>query len=220
MTRRDDMVFRPTLGRELRASAPTRARAERRLARERRKGGIFHRLALARVARGKSRAQRRRKTRKRKAKSPAGPLGAVAAGITVAGVVALRLASGEPLEKTGATINRMLLGDLDEEARAKMATRQRLTGDSEIARIVGREGAVNSQIASIAKDLQDMAMRREVGKSLLKEDLPVNSLLDNLIVRAKNALEKSFTNSGGPAAFEGLKQNYAALTEAPKDRGR
>lgn len=130
--------------------------------------------------------------------------------LVTAGLVTLRLASDKPLEGTGAMLNRIFLGDLDDEARAKMATRQKIQGDADLARIIGQEGGANSQIASVANDLFALAKRRELGRSLLEEEFPANGLLDMLIVRARDAFMRAWNGSGGPQRVEKFRAKYLA----------
>ena len=98
----------------------------------------------------------------------------------------------------------MLLGDLDEDARANMATRKRLGGDRDIARIIGQEGRVNSQVARLHSDLAAIAKRDEIGATLLKSEpgMQVNGLLDMLILRARDKFLEAFNGSGGPDAVD------------------
>ncbi len=235
MSRRDDMVFRPSLGKSHQAAAPVRAREDRELLRTKRRGGIGRRLATARVARAASR-RRAKKARARRLKvarsglrgatsaaarrAAATPVGAIAAILVVAGIVGLRLISGQPLEKTGEQLNKIFLGDMDEEARARMAVRQRLSGDSEIARIVGQEGRVNSQIASIADDLFRLEKKRQDAATLFKNEFPVNSLLDNLILRFVALFKSSWKEAGGTEAVRSLESSYSKLRSKAKERGR
>lgn len=232
MTLRDDMVFRPSLGRQHVAAAPVRAREERKLAGAKRKGGILHRLVQAKTARRAAAARARAKSGQRtvratrfgqaglargaaggagRAAAAGGSIAAIAAAIVVAGVVTFRLLSGEPLEKTGEQINSMLLGDLDDEARAKMATRQQLQGNADLMRFVGRDGVVSAQVASVAEDITKMNMRREVGASKLREEFPVNNTLDMLIERAKVIWEETWGDGSGEVLWEALKSAWRGI---------
>lgn len=138
----------------------------------------------------------------------ANPAGAALMALLVAGVVTLRLGTGKPLEGVGAEINKLLLGDLDEEARAKTAVRSHWSGDPNTARIMGQEGAVNAQISKVSKDLFAFARREEIGKSALFEAMPVDNLLDNLILRAASALRTGWDRFKGPSNLEKLQTAY------------
>ena len=235
MTLRDDMVFAPDLGPQHTPTARVRAREERHLDMAKRRGGV---LAKARAAR---RLQRSRKM-KRRAKSGrrsvgaaragvrglaargaargasrllANPIGAVVAAVVVAGIAAVRLATGEPLEGTGEMINKMILGDMDDEARAKMATRQLLQSDSHLTRIAGIEGSANSQIASLGDDLFKLNKEKEIGASLLRREFPANNTLDMLILRAAEAFRAGWNGTDGEGAVDRFKTKYkAARNEA------
>ena len=218
MTLRDDMVFAPDIGPQRLPNARTRAREERRLAGARKRGGLFRRLRAARALRKSKPGARRARSGSRLGSIArrgvgglaragvqraglaafASPVGLAVGALLIAGVTTLRLASGQPLEGTGEMLNRMILGDMDDEARAKLTTRQTFKGDSDIARVVGSDGRVNSQVASIGNDVFELNKRREVGASLLREEFPVNSILDMLILRGKKAFLDVWNGSGGP----------------------
>ena len=230
MAGRDDMVIRPRLD-EQRAAAPTRAREERRIAGARNRRGIFARIAKARAARSLRRRRRARSggRRVRAARSGApgllrgtastvgrgagraavaNPVGAIVAALVVAGVVATRLVSGQSFENIGQQVNNILLGDLDEGARASAETRNRLGGDSDIARIIGQEGRVNSQIAALHKSLARMAKRDALGASLIRSEkgMQVDSTLDILIVRARDKFLEAWSGNGGNDSIEKVRR--------------
>lgn len=237
MSTRDDMVIRPTLDEAPGASVSLRAQEER-LVDQLQKGKLARRLRAAAQASAKRRlAARAARARRMSTVARAGsaavrgagsaaargigrlgaraagtPVGLIAAAVIVAGVVTLRLASGQPLEGTGEAVNRMILGDTDDEARAKMATRAQFGGDSDIARIVGQEGKVNSQVRSIAEDIQRINFRDEKGASLLREAFPSNNALDMLILRARDKLLEFWNGTGGPGKVEEIGRRIGALT--------
>jgi len=217
MTLRDDMVFTPDIGPQRKPAAPVRAREERKLAGAKKRKGVLSKLRAAR-------ALKKRRVRKRRARSggrmiraargggaalargAAGaggraalgnPIGLIVAGLIVAGVVTLRLVSGKPLEGTGAMLNRMILGDMDDEARAKMAVRQRFQGDSDLTRIVGQEKRTNVQMTSIANDMFKLETQQQKGASLLREEFPTNNVLDMLILRARDKFVELWGSEGG-----------------------
>jgi len=214
---RDDMVIRPRLGREPRAAAPVRAREERRVARMRKKGGVLHRIAKFRLAQKTARvasalrlARAARMARAGSAaarfggRAAANPVGAIIAGVAVASIVAVRLISGMPFEGIGERINQMFLGDLDEEARAKMATRNEIESDRDILRIVAKTGAKNAQVRSIFKDLYQLNLRKEKAAALFRREFPINNTLDLIILGAKNAFLQAWNGTGGPETVDTL----------------
>jgi len=209
---RDGMVFRPSLGPGVQPTAPTRAREERMLERQRRGGGIFRRLAQAKLARravsSGMRAQAGARTMQAaKGRSLIG-IGAAVTGLLVAGVAALRLATGQPLEKSGQIINDMLLGSLDEKARARQTVRNRLASDPELSRLVGQQGRINSQIQTLADSLYKQELRREEGSTMLRREFPIDNVFDMLILRAVAKLKAVWNGVGGPAAVQRLEAKY------------
>lgn len=224
MSRRDDMVFRPSLGPQARPTAPVRAREDRRIAESvEGRGGrvsVAARLVALRAARRLARRQHvaRSGSRRLAAARTGGAglrgirlLGGVVTAFVVAGVVALRIASGQPLEGIGAQVNRMLLGDLDDHARAKLATRRQLQADPDLARIVGQQGEVTPQIAALGRDLYELNLRDEKAKSLFAEAFPANNVVDMLILRGAEALKRAWSGAGGAAAVTKLERGYGRL---------
>lgn len=209
MSSRDDMVITPTLSRHQRASAPTRAREERRLASAKRRGGALRRLRQARAIRKARKNALTKRARVRASGFARGasarlgarvlgnPVGLVVGALIVVGVVTLRLVSGRPLEGLGETLNRKFLGVMDDEARAKMATRSQLQGNANLMRIAGIEGGINSQIREVSDDLFELNRREELGASLLREEFPANNIVDMLILRARDAIRNAWFNGNG-----------------------
>ncbi len=232
---RDAMVFEVDFTAEEQThAAPVRARGDRLAHRTTRKGGLFDHLATVqkyrrarralftagRAARALGWAERGAGAALETAMTRAGarvavgnPVGAIVAAVIVAGVVALRLGTGQPLEGTGEAVNRMILGDADDKARASMAVRQRYSDDPVLSRILAQKGldANNGLPADLAKmsagDVQ-IELEKERGASLFREHLGVNNTLDMLILRAAEKLKQAWRDFGGPAAVDGLHRNY------------
>ena len=222
MTDHDAMVIRPRLrGDEAAREVDARARAreerrEHRHIRDRKKSTVARlmRAKMARkVMRRRNRAMQRRSSmkgaRKGLAKSGAGRLiGAVGGGklmmVAVSLLVVQRLASGQSFENAGAHLNRKLLGDLDDKARAGITVRKRLSADSDLAYMRGQDEKFATEIEAISESMYDFELRREQFRSRVMEDkhFQVNSTLDQLILRARDAFLTMWNASGGPALLE------------------
>lgn len=249
MTLRDDMIFRPTLGPQQQPAARARAKDDRRLARANGKGGVLRRLRLMRAMRRRrariANAARSRKATRvsrigragmtrgaqglaRGAARMAGraalgnPIGVIIAGLIAGGIVALRLGSGKTFEQMGDEMNAMLLGDMDEAARAKMTVRHRFQGDELLARIRGQSGKQNAQMNRIAEDLFRVEKQYEDGKALIQREFPVNNTFDMLILRAQEAFQKAWAAVGGDNTMEQLvdKASQHQLRNGNKRMGR
>jgi len=230
---RDDLVLRPTLGGDLQATATRRAGDAGKMGNV---GGLLGRVReRAEQRRGASTAVRAAAIRGTIAVARYGARGAasiaargaasapglILAALVVGGFAAVRLGTGQPLEGLGADINRIVLGDADDEARARMATRDRMTGDAQLVRIAGQEGQVNAQLRKVFDDLYELNRRDEVGATKLREAFPVNSTLDLWILAAAEALKRSWTAAGGPSAVDRLRDRYQeARTSTGKQGGR
>lgn len=223
MANRDDMVIRPRLRPE-RAAAPTRAREEQVMANARGKRGIFRKLIRARAARRLARVRSGRRLQAARtvarggvARGAAGvavrgagraalfnPVGAIIGVMLVAAAVTLRLASGKSFETLGQQVNQMLIGDMDDEARASMAASRMITGNPNLLELMGREGKANHQVNAIYDDFYRMQLRTERAASAIREDphFAYNGVFDMLILRAKKAFLAAWNGNGGPDAVE------------------
>ena len=231
---RDDIVLRPDLT-ELRQTPRSRAREERRMARAGRRRGPLARLARrAAVSQGIRRATARRRKLARARRvgvgraamglgrtaasmgghaaraAGAGPVGLIVAAVVLAAVITTRLATGRSFENMGEQVNKLLLGDLDEEARATMDTRHRLQGDDNLTRFIGQQGTISNQVASVFEDLKKHRKRELDGRALFREDMhfQTNGLSDMLILRAKDAFLQAWNGEGGPHSVENLTRAY------------
>lgn len=220
MTSRDDMVFRPSIGRRLQgASAPVRAREERALEDRRRRRGLARRIAIARAARSRSRRKQRQAAAKRARFDI--PLSGLAIGVGLAaGLIATRIVTGQPLEKTGQDVRNIIYGDLDVDSMAARDARMQLSGNRDVLRIIGQEGKVNAQIGSVAEDLKKLAKIRRLGEKRIREAFPVDSILDMLILRLVSFVKQSFKSSGGEKSIQKLKMNFQRVAENASARGR
>ena len=147
------------------------------------------------------------------------PVGLIVGALAIAGVVALRLASGQPLEKTGEIINQMFLGDLDNEARAKMRTRDQLESNPDLLRIAGQDG-FNSQLKDVADNLYNINKRDVDGEELFRREFPSNNILDMLILRARDKFVALWKGNGDDAKLATMVERLGAASEMhPEARG-
>lgn len=152
----------------------------------------------------------------------ANPVGAVVAALITAGVVALRLGSGKTFEQMGDEMNNMLLGDLDEAARAKMTVRNRFQSDAILTRIRSQSGRQNVQMNRIAEDLFRVEKQYEDGKALIQREFGVNGTWDMLILRAQEAYQTAWKAIGGDETYERMveKATKHQLRNGNKRMGR
>ncbi len=240
MSRHDAIIFRVDLGaEEAKSSAPVRARAERALDRARGEKSVWSRLQTvrrfrqikrtlssvrsARAAFGRARAGLAAEAEGLAARAGSRvvgtPVGAIAAALIVAGVAALRLASGKPLEGTGEAVNRMLLGDMDDEARARMHVGERFGSDADLSRIAAQTGGLaNPQINALASDLVKLEKQKELGASLFREQFASNNMVDMLILRARDAAIEGWHTAGGEDKLATFEQRYQNLYGGAKGR--
>lgn len=215
------MVLTPTLLEPDPTSAPIRSRTARKLDAQKRKGGLWHRIVRLRAARklsrlatvrgagstmaravGMGRAFGAPAMVSRAAKAAANPVVLGIAALAMTAVVVGRLASGKPFEGMGSELNNLLLGDMDDAARAKMSVRSQFESDPDLMRFIESQGGVTSQIRKVMADLSDIETKRQKGKSMIEQAFPVNGMLDFLILRIKEALTGSWSKHAVPQAIE------------------
>jgi hypothetical protein len=244
--KRDDMVFSPTTGRKGFETAATRARMERRWHHHKTRGPLSrvnqvramsrrvrHTLlksqarksALARMgARGAARgaaAVGRGAAGAARLAGAGGIITAVLVGLIVGGTVAIRLGTGQPLEGLGERVNHMLLGDLDDAARAKMSTRRTMQANPHLTQVAGatsKNGVLNSQIRTLGAQIYRQRKAQEDGAARFRREFPANSTIDMIILRAADLFRSFWRSGGGPDAVDRLETKYKKLKASTKGR--
>ena len=110
----------------------------------------------------------------------------------------------------------MLLGDMDERARAKRTVRDAVSGDLDLARIQGITGKHNQQIAKIMRDMYAMEYRNEVGATIMRREFRVPSTLDLLIEQVAKSFERKWREIGGPWAFDRMMTAMAPIFQGAR----
>lgn len=214
MASRDDIVISPRISREDRPTAPVRAREERRLSGAKKKAGLLRRLGRAQAARllvqGRRRAPRFRATGGSAVRF--GAAGLLVAGVAIAGATIARITSGRSFENMGEALNHLLLGHLDEEARAKMETRQRFMADDDLMRTVAQTGVDNQQVRELFQEAADIRRKQLEGEAKLRQNtgLQVNNIADILIERFAEKFVQMWRGGGGDDAVRDLRKNWQA----------
>ena len=138
----------------------------------------------------------------------------VLVGLAVSSVVFTRLASGKPFEKIAEEANQMILGDLDDEARATRNARDRIKGNDAIMLAVSKEHGANYQVVRIFEQIRQIEREKLLGAQRLRELFPVNSTLDILILRAKALFLKVWKDIGGNELVERVRIALLAVVYA------
>lgn len=229
------MVFAPDIGRQRLPTARVRAVEERRMVQAKGRGGVVRKLRqlrrLRRAAKLRSSAPGGRLARfgraggaARGAGRAAGraigtPIGLVVAAIIAVGAVAVRLGTGRPVEGLGADLNKAILGDADDKARARNTARETLKGDPDIARIVARDDGLNRQVKALLEEETRNNLLHERGASNIREELPVNNLFDMLVLRARDAIVGAWNAGGGDAKADKLANRLGSAVSGTGDEG-
>lgn len=211
----EDMVITPTLGPMDPTAAAERARVSRRVAKQKEHRGLFERLARARIARKLARLSTMRgvgRFAQARAVAGAGRIAGMAGigtqmggmravasnpitlGIAlaaVAAIVATRLATDTPFEGMGSELNEVLLGDMDDDARAAMNVREHLSSDPSLMSMLAQQAGVKAQLFQIANDLKEIEKHRQHGKSIMETKFPINGAFDVLILRVAEIFGRS-----------------------------
>lgn len=240
MSRTDDMVIRPALDAPDVTPAREEAR-ERRLLEKTRRSRLLERVRQARrikLARdalsGRSRGRTLNAARgARGARGPGGfvpggagrfargrvapragaatPVGLIVSALAIAAIVAARIITDVPFEAIGTGINKQVLGDLDERARAASAVRGRLAGDPNLARVVGQSGTMPMQVVKIGEDLLRFEKQRQDGRAAIEERFPVNGLADNVILRGVELWKAAWSSKDIPGKVAEARSRLDAL---------
>jgi len=208
MADRDDMVLIPRVD-EGKSSSFVRAREERQLSKfGKGRRGHLRRLAKIKAARvARKKLARRRGMRVAAARGGVGvgtagkaarvmnPVGLGIMAAVVVGGIATRLSTGRSFANLGAGMNKALLGNLDERARADNSVRGQMQSDNDLMRAAGQSG-VTDQMASIFKDMRDLKQKELEGASLINEDAHFQSAgtTELLIDAGADELKKLFTD--------------------------
>lgn len=221
MSGRDDMILRPTLEDVHGTDAATRGRVSRRIQEQESGRGLFSRLARRRAA--ERLARRRvgragvrnlagRRTAGMALRSTAGRALAAAGKTgrfmlnpaTAAGMVGLFAASyaasrmsGASFSEVGQFLNNTLLGDIDDEGRARTMAAEKVISDPNVAAFIGRRGQVDSDMRKAVELMYESERPQQIGASQLATAFPA---IDDFELYLR-AIERGF--SSGWDAREG-----------------
>ena len=207
---RDDMVLIPRLEDVGKPSAFTRAREEQHAERYGKgRRGHLRRIAQIKAARVARRRMARRRGARVRARKTGGsgmsysaaarmvnPAGLAIGAVLLVGGVTARLATGRSFGNMGANLNKALLGDLDERARADAFVRKGFQSDDMLMRAVGQTPGTADQVHSIFKDLRDMKQKHLEGVSMFMEDAhfdaddPFSMLIDAVADEIRPAMSE------------------------------
>lgn len=220
MTGREDMVFRPDLGPLRRPTVRARAKEARVLQRaESRKGPLRGVRNIAAVQAGR---KLRRRTNRRRGKPGIGaasvargaigrtPVGLIIGGLLVAGFVGLRLASDRPLEGLGNDLNRIFLGDLDEQGRAKATVRNSIPPRVQewLQQFDGKQ--LPPAFVRHMQDRIDYETKRQKGITKIREAIPMDSQLELWILAVRDAFVSAWEAMNGDGKLAQIKFLIAA----------
>ena len=225
MSGRDDMILRPTIREVHGTDAAARSRVGRRVPEQAEGRGLFARLARQRAARRLAEMRRSRGAVSRAAGrrmggaagrsmtgrviGGAGKMGrfmfnpATAAGMVglAAGMYAASRTTGVTMSEIGQFINNMVLGDVDDEGRARTMAAEKVMADPNVAAFIGRRGAVDQEIKDAIRIMAEAERPQQIGASAIATEFPA---VDDFELYLR-ALERGFSegwdaNEGQEAA--------------------
>jgi len=196
MSGRDDMVLRPTIREVHGTDAAARSRVGRRVPEQAEGRGLFARLARQRAARRLAEMRRSRgaashaATRRMGGRGGrsmtgrliggAGKMGrfmfnpATAAGMVglAAGMYATSRATGVTMSEIGQFLNNIMLGDIDDEGRARTIAAQKVISDPNVAQFIGRRSVVDKEIQDALRLMTDAERPQQIGASRISTEFP------------------------------------------------
>lgn len=228
MSGRDDMILRPTIQETYGNDAAGRSRVDRRVDEHSRGRGLFSRLARRRAAQhlARNRVTRSavRNTGLRKSiggalastatrsMAAAGRFGrfmlnpTTAAGMlgSFAALYAAKEITGKPMSQLMQIMNNYVLGNVDDEARARVGIGQRLSADQNLVQHIGRRGQIDDEIRQAANLMYESERSIEIGQSIIGTDFPALDSFDVLIRIFEREFSEGFASNNG-------KQHLATL---------
>lgn len=132
-------------------------------------------------------------------------LGAAGSALLAVGAVAIigpHLWQGGSMETLSAEFNSLLLGEADDDARARGAARDYLSGNAALVAHVGRKG-VSPALERIMRDLSDRGKVRERGTSeiLKAKAFASHGTIEQLLQKLKAAFLRGWNGSGGDSSL-------------------
>lgn len=146
-----------------------------------------------------------------------GAVGLPIALLLLAGAVTLRLISGKSFEQMGDIMNKMVLGDSDDAARASMRTREELVGNEYVANYARVYGQAALQ-PTFDRIFQRRLMEAK-GASIVREQYQVNGFFDQLILRLSDAIKEAWKDAGGDSLMMRISTSLSSFDPMATQKG-
>lgn len=131
------------------------------------------------------------------------PVTFAVAFVAAVGVAATRAITGQNVDQLAARANEAIFGGLNEEAKAKLATRRRLGADPRTLVEIQRAGGVSAGLARVGEAIADDERNRARGRELFELEFSAPTTFDLLLDR----LESLFRDVQSDPRFERTRLN-------------
>jgi hypothetical protein len=158
------------------------------------------------------------------------PVGAVLAGLVIAGAVIVRLGTGKSFGTIGEEVNEMFLGDYDEEVRAGANVRDQIRSNSALSTLASLSDETDEQgnkvvpqdIVTVYKAAAARKKRGLVGASRLRRagDMQVQGIPDMVILYIARKWKELWRSSDSPQKLERIRKVIEAAAGGDAAGGR
>lgn len=141
-----------------------------------------------------------------------GGAGAVLLGIGALAVIGPHLWQGGSMESLSAELNSLILGEADDDARARGQARDYLTSNRALVAHVGQKG-ISPALERIMGDLSDRAKVRERGASeiLKAKAFASHGPIEQLLQKLKAAFLRGWNGTGGDQELDRVRKRLGRM---------
>lgn len=138
--------------------------------------------------------------------------GAVLLGIGALAVIGPHLWQGGSMESLSAELNSLILGEADDDARARGQARDYLTSNRALVAHVGQKG-ISPALERIMADLSDRAKVRERGASeiLKAKAFASHGTIEQLLQKLRAAFLRGWNGTGGNQELDRVKKRLGRM---------
>ena len=133
---------------------------------------------------------------------------ATAAGMVglAAGMYAASRTTGVTMSEIGQFINNMVLGDVDDEGRARTMAAQKVMADPNVAAFIGRRGAIDQEIKDAVRIMAEAERPQQIGASAIATEFPAVDDFELYLRAIERGFRSGWDAADGEQAAAGIMQ--------------